>query len=449
MKKIVQIILVLVISFSLTACENNTAGKGLIIAAKYPEMPKYPIESNFKKENGDFDDEGFDKAYDVWKKFIQNKNDVPKTYDLGIKEFSKKSIAEILKGNPQENHVYSPANLYIALSMLSDISDGNSRKEILDLIGSKNIDEARERARSIWNVLYMNDGATTSIFANSLWLNEKLSFKKEGLDSLAENYFASSYKGKMGSDEFNKELRNWINEQTGGLLKKQASGIEMESSTVLTLASTVYYKDKWENTFGNSTKDIFHSAKGDTETEFMSQREEGSYYYSEKFSAVAQDFESGNDMLFILPDEGFTPNDLLEDENLLKLLFSNKDWNDVKYLMINKKIPKFDIVSDKKLVENLKNLGINDVFDSSKSDFSPILNDMDGYISKIAHAARVKIDEKGCEAAAYTVITSESLAVRPPDEEVDFILNRPFIFVIRGKDNIPMFIGVVNICNEE
>ena len=55
----------------------------------------------------------------------------------------------------------------------------------------------------------------------------------------------------------------------------------------------------------------------------------------------------------------------------------------------------------------------------------------------------MKVDEKGVEAAAYTVMMAAGSAM-PPDEEVDFVLNRPFLFVITSSHRLPLFAGVVN-----
>ena len=78
----------------------------------------------------------------------------------------------------------------------------------------------------------------TSILANSLWLNESVNFNQSTMDSLAKNYYASSFRGEMGSEEFNQALRDWINEQTGGLLEAQADGLSMDPETVMALAAT-------------------------------------------------------------------------------------------------------------------------------------------------------------------------------------------------------------------
>lgn len=65
------------------------------------------------------------------------------------------------------------------------------------------------------------------------------------------------------------------------------------------------------------------------------------------------------------------------------------------------------------------------------------------FLSKADHAARVAIDEEGVTAAAYTVMMMAGTAA-PPEEEMDFVLDRPFLFAITGADGLPLFVGVVN-----
>jgi len=91
----------------------------------------------------------------------------------------------------------------------------------------------------------------------------------------------------------------------------------------------------------------------------------------------------------------------------------------------------------------MKKLGIQDVFVPNKADFSPMLqDDEDTYLSSAQHAVRVKIDEEGVEAAAFTVMMMENAAMEMNDE-VDFVLDRPFLFVITGANGLPLFTGIV------
>ena len=80
--------------------------------------------------------------------------------------------------------------------------------------------------------------------------------------------------------------------------------------------------------------------------------------------------------------------------------------------------------------------------------FDPALSDMPvvkgpAWVTNAIHGARVIADEEGVEAAAYTVIMTTG-GTMPPTEEVDFVLDRPFIFMIQTSEGLPLFLGTVN-----
>ena len=112
-----------------------------------------------------------------------------------------------------------------------------------------------------------------------------------------------------------------------------------------------------------------------------------------------------------------------------------------KHLTVNLSVPKFDVQSQIDLTEGLQNLGVTDVFNPAKSDFSTI-TDENVVVTGATHGARVMIDEEGCTAAAFTLMLCGS--GMPPEEEVDFVCNRPFLFVITSETGLPLFIGIVN-----
>ena len=151
-------------------------------------------------------------------------------------------------------------------------------------------------------------------------------------------------------------------------------------------------------------------------------------------------------MLFILPDEGVTPDQLLSDDQAIAFMFSRAGYENQKTIKVKMSVPKFDVNSKTDLIAGLKNLGVTDVFSISKSDYSPLTGDTKMFVNKVEHSARVAIDEEGVTAAAYTVMMMAG-AAEPPTDEVDFVLDRPFIFVITGADGSPLFVGTVNNVN--
>lgn len=405
--------------------------------ASYPEMARYPDE-----RAADFDEQ-----YAAWEASLEEQHRRSDYDAKGLDSFFAASIPQFLSDSEGENRVYSPVNVYMALGMLAELTDGSSRQQILDLLGVESIEALRKQANGVWNANYRDDGATISILANSLWMNQDISFVPETMKTLAENYYASSYQGEMGSEKFNRALRQWLNEQTGGLLKEQVENIALSEDDILALASTIYFRAKWSREFSKDETQpgIFHAAAGDVTCDFMHSRSTASYYWADHFSAVEQYLENdGGTMWFLLPDAGVPVEDLLHDPQTMEFLQAADDWENQKYLWVNRAIPKFDVVSGIDLKKGLQSMGVTDIFDPKVSDFSPMTWDaVDIAVSQAQHDVRVKIDEEGIVAAAYTVMAMAG-AGAPPDDEVDFILDRPFLFAVVSDAGLPLFVGVVN-----
>ena len=431
--------------------ENKPAvpSKFSVAQAVYPEMVAYPNEMSYVNSKGEFDSDAFHEDFTAWRESKNARSGQYEGYREGLDSFFSASIREYLSDTEGKNRAYSPLNVFMALAMLAEITDGESRGQILELMGKSDINELRQQAKAIWNANYSDDGVLTSVMGSSVWLNENVNFVQETMDSLAANYYASSFRGTMGSPEFNKALQDWLNEQTGGLLKEQAEGVELSPETVLALATTVYFKGRWSNEFNKNatTQEQFYLLNDAAESvtcDFMHKGGTNTYYWGDKFSSVSLGFEGGGSMKLILPDEGVSVDELLADDEAMRFMLSREGWENSKFLIVNMSVPKFDVVSDIELSTGLKNMGVTDVFNANISDFTPMTSDMDGiFVSQVQHAARVTIDEEGCTAAAYTVMAVCGSAM-PPDEEVDFVLNRPFVFVLTSMDGLPLFTGVVN-----
>ncbi len=419
------------------------------VEAVYPDMASYPDEEEyFDKKTGEFDSDRFSEAYNAWWSDKQARRNLPEGCADSLTPFFKSSIRQFLTEKTDggdENRIYSPINVYMALSMLAETTDGDSRQQILSLLRAGSLDELRLQAGRIWNASYSQDGAVTSLLANSLWLDQDIAFKEEILESLAKHYYASSYWGQMGTEELDEQLQNWLNQQTGGLLKQQASGLHMADDTLVALASTIYFRAKWSNEFLKSSTEegVFHGPEGDITCEFMGQSGTDTYYWGEKFGAVSKSFQESGSMWLILPDEGVTPEEVLMGDEVMELFLGRRDGKNQKRLIVNLSMPKFDVVSNIDLKEGLSRLGVADVFDGSKADFTPLAEETEGvFVSQASHAARVMVDEEGCIAAAYTVMAAAGGAM-PPEEQMDFILDRPFIFVITSDSGLPLFAGIV------
>ena len=354
--------------------------------------------------------------------------------------------AQFLSGAGEDNAVLSPVNIYMALAMLAELTDGESRGQLLELIGAQDIEAVRGQAQAIWRACSMDVEEIQSVLASSVWLRDDLGYVQETMDTLANTYYASSYRGEMGSGEINRAIQSWLNEQTRGLLEEQAATIETDPLTVLLLATTIYYSAQWTDEFNEELNytDVFHAPSGDVDADYMYAEQFMDYYSGEGWGAVRLSLRYGNGMWFILPDEGVSMDALLQNEDVMRLM-SAGEADGGEYARVYFSVPKFDIAAQLDLTEGLMELGVTDVFDPDVSDFTPMTTDTDVpiYVSEATHAARVKIDEEGVEAAAFTVITADGAAAEP-EREIYFTLDRPFLFAISSQDGLPLFAGVVN-----
>ena len=170
-----------------------------------------------------------------------------------------------------------------------------------------------------------------------------------------------------------------------------------------------------------------------------------SYYQGDDFTAVDWSLQNRGTIWFLLPEEGTSPEELLKDSQALEFLSESSYRESVEYYLINLALPKFDITSQTDLLEGLKTLGVTDAMDWSISDFSPVTQDVEElFLSQVQHGVRVAVDEEGVEGAAYTVMQADGASAAAEPEEVDFVLDRPFVFAITSQDGLPLFVGIVN-----
>lgn len=409
------------------------------VKAEYPEIMEYPVLEDYESE---------EKWFDAQSEWYQNRFELKeqsRPYASLISGFSEKVRPVLLNTDKTENALYAPLNLYIALSMLAECTGGNTEKQIMDLLGVNSVQDLRTAIPALWKTNYSTGKALTSILSDSVWIDRDYPVNEELLRNLAEYYYASSYYGKAGSEEMNAALQAWLNEATGGLLKDQAEEIKLSGLTRLALASALLYKAKWADEFDpqNTEEGIFHAPEGDILCEMMHASRVGMLYYFDNYAAVSLPLENSGAMYFFLPDEGVDVREMLEEDSVSQVLTEFVIPEHTAECIIEMSIPKLDILSSRDLRDDLKTLGMSDVFDRDVSDFTPLSDEKGMTLDQAVHAARLTADEEGVFAAAFTVLAVAG-AGAPPSEIYPFVLDRPFFFVLTSDDGSILFEGIVN-----
>lgn len=448
---ILSLVMSLLLPFPLMAEARTVPIDSALIQPAYPEMPPYPHEEEFVDDKtGNVNQDALERVYDAWWKEKRERREQREQFSGDFGEFIARTSQEILLQSREKNPLYSPLSLYMALSMLCEVTEGKSRKEILDLLEAKDLEEVQKNALSLWNSNYSDDGAVSSRLANSFWLNEGFPYQKETLTQLAKHYFAVSFQGEMGSEAYNEDLWRWINQETGGLLKEQAGQLCFTRDMVFSLVSTIFFQAKWQEEFNQDKNEerIFHGREHEQACSFMQSENSETYYWAENFGSICKGLHYGGVVWLILPDKNSSVEEVLKNPKFYELISKDhpgEDWKDSKFLIVHLLLPKFDVAANLRLEENLKALGVQTVFEQDKADFSPLFqhSEVPAFLSDVQQGSCVAIDEQGVTATAFTAMRMFG-AARPPEEKIDFILDCPFIFVVCGISCDPLFIGVVN-----
>ena len=413
--------------------------KYIVREAAYPAYPKEPRFEDYFDENGEGDWDVYDSAYTEYREALQKLGKLDAEPDGGaVTAFAERTLGKIFADS--ENRVYSPISLYAALSMLTEMTDGDTKQQVMDLLGAADSETLRQTVRDLWMSVYLDDGRSVCRLANGAFLRENADVKQEAVDALADWYYASTYRVPMGTAEADEAIAGWLNQNTGGLLSQETREIQTEVDNLLRLYNTIYYKSSWRDAFESSRtkQDTFTAADGSAQkVDFMHRKERGSYRKGDGYTAAPRSLNDGR-MVFVLPDEGVTPESLLQRQGFLTELAG--DYNAAELVW---SVPKFDVKSSTGLNEALRSLGVTDAFDGTKADFTP-LTDNGAVVDSVMQAARVKIDEDGVEAAAYTEIVANDSAMMETPPTVEMELDRPFLFVIFDYNNVPLFVGTVN-----
>ena len=385
--------------------------------------------------------EGYDEAWDQWRASNKVLHAALQTTVPQLEHFISKSCEIFLTGS-DENLLYSPINAYIGLAMTAELASGNSRQQLLNALGAADTDTLRQNVHCLWESVYQNDGNEICTLANSLWLDKDLGYTQSVMEDLAYHYYTDIYQRNLSSHRTAKDIGNWIANNTGGFLKKDALQVQLPPQAILALYSTIYFQAKWQDEFnaGNNTQDIFHGTAGDITCTFMNAKlRQMHYYWGNSFGAVALGLKNGSRMWLILPDEGKTVADVLrEGEYWDAITAPYEGWENTKYMKVNLSVPKFDVSAQADLKAGLQDMGITDIFSFETANFSEALEGP-VCITGAKQSVRVAIDEKGVTAAAYIEIPGAGAAA-PPEEIIDFILDRPFLFLITSGD-VPLFAG--------
>lgn len=281
--------------------DNKRGGGAAVDLTKYvvkeAAYPAYPQEPRFEDymNDGQEDWDGYDAAYTEYREALQKLGKLDAEPDGGaVLAFANRTLGRIFADS--ENRVYSPISLYAALSMLTEMTDGDTKQQVMDLLGAADSETLRQSVRDLWMSVYLDDGRSVCRLANGAFLRENADVKQEAVDALVDWYYASTYRVPMGTAEADKAIAGWLNQNTGGLLSEETGNIRTDGNDLLRLYNTIYYKSGWQDAFKSSQtkQDTFTAADGAAQTvDFMHRTESGGYRKGDGYTAAPRSLNYG------------------------------------------------------------------------------------------------------------------------------------------------------------
>ncbi|HNO83579.1 MAG TPA: serpin family protein [Anaerolineales bacterium] len=282
--------------------------------------------------------------------------------------------------------------------------------------------------------------------ANSVWAEKTMPILPDYLDTIAVNYGAGIHLADFLNkpNEERVAINNWVSAETEDRIKDLLAEGSITPDTRMVLVNAIYFKADWLHKFdANSTYDGTFHLLGGTEATVKMMGEnihDIPYMQGDGYQVVELPYAGETAAMdIILPEEG--------NFEAFEASF-NKDVYDeivnglqvVPSARVN--LPKFEFTKDFSLSDALIKLGMVNAFDRGLADFSGMTGEKDLFIGDVIHKAFVAVDEEGTEAAAATAVVME--ATGAPVQDIIFIADKPFLFIIRDTVNGQiLFVGRV------
>ena len=328
-----------------------------------------------------------------------------------------------------KNYCISPLSAKLAFAMVANGAEGEGRREILEALDIGSLDEYNHFVKEFLTAFPDNRPDQLQI-ANSIWLNTDAAYGmkfKEGFQEAISAHYNGTADVVNHSNAVD-TINSWISEKTSGKITRAVE----DSRFIAALVNTVYFKALWQDSFPTSAKpDSFTDRDGkSSQVDFMNLSERLRYAENSKMQAVCLPYLGAEAMYILLPKEGQSVSVKDLDNAFLQKMTLRK---------VRLSMPKWNITSSFDLRGLMKALGIQTVFDESRSTLGTSMFDESilaagpVFLDRCLQKTVIQVDEKGTEAAAVSIAIASAAGTEAPEVPVEFKADHPFLFLIRHE----------------
>ncbi|XP_032754126.1 neuroserpin [Rattus rattus] len=372
--------------------------------------------------------------------------------DETVAEWSVNVYNHLRATGEDENILFSPLSIALAMGVMELGAQGSTLKEIRHSMGYESLKSGEEFSflRDFSSMVSAEEGQYVMKIANSLFVQNGFHINEEFLQMM-KMYFNA----EVNHVDFSENvavanyINKWVENYTNSLLKDLVSPGDFDAVTHLALINAVYFKGNWKSQFRPENTRTFSFTKDDeSEVQIPMMYQQGEFYYGE-FSDGSNE-AGGIYQVLEIPYEGDEISMMLvlsrqevplaTLEPLLKPQLIEEWANSVKKQKVEVYLPRFTVEQEIDLKDILKALGVTEIF-IKDANLTAMSDKKELFLSKAVHKSFIEVNEEGSEAAvASGMIAISRMAVLFPQVIVD----HPFLFLIKNrKTGTILFMGRV------
>ncbi len=352
--------------------------------------------------------------------------------------------------------VVSPISVGYLLGMLHEGADGETRRQINDVLGlGGSVQDINEYFKKIMDEAPNVDPTVTVKTANSIFVIPKFRLIQQYRDDMRKYYKALADTVNYNESNIVKIINDWCKKNTDGMIPEILKNGELNPNRVMYLLNAVYFKASWAEKFDpNQTRERnFTQLDGTTvNLPMMHLETRATYGKNDLCKLLRLPYGNGGySMVVMLPNEGKTIGDIIKN-------LSAQSLKDLLHQMRSTKVdillPRFTTENETHLEKVLSSMGMPRAFSQNAAEFPNMVqkhnNDVnDIYVSMMKQMAKIEVNEDGTKAAAVTIAEmSERSAMPNRPQREEFHATRPFVyFIVENSTGTIYFMGTY--CGEK
>lgn len=276
-------------------------------------------------------------------------------------------------------------------------------------------------------------------FSSHFWLKSPLQYRPEFLATNERHYRHYLHRLPDNPHAALQEINATVRADTAGAVTETFSALEKEHFVLL---STTNLQCGWGKPFNEQkTQDAAFYLLSGKQTIVPMMADDGLYRYvrAEGFQAIELHCDNYR-LQILLPDKDSSLHALRQQLNLTNW----REWvSSMKTIHINLKLPRFKITGAENVRQHLEKMGVQEVFGSFQSLRPMVTVAEGGQLTQAVERTSLEVDEHGLRAGSVVGVggvLGGILAGPPPPE---FVVDRPFLFVISHWDGTVLYIGMV------